>query len=471
MNKLFKNTAIYAVGEILPKIISFLLLPVFTRYLSTSEYGIISYTSSFMLLFTIVGTLSLNSYALRYYFEQKEEKQRRMLLGTVYMVIGIMNVILIILGFLLFPMIINHYQIQVPWDPYFKLALINNFLVSFSTIPLVIYRVRQDSAKYVLLSFSYSMLTFLFNVVFVVFLKQGILGYYHSTLIVSIPFFIIYANIIRKYACFNITIEYVKEGLRFSLPLLPGATAFFFLNMVDRIILERNVLLSEIGIYNIAVTLTSAMGIIIQSGYRAVEPELFRYYGKPDYYNFVRKAQTAYFLAIYVGALLLALFSQEVFIIMTAPSFHEGYNLVPILIIGVVMSGQNHIYGGVLASEKRTKVQGGVSVIGASFSFVFNLLLIPLWGTIAAAFSRMFSYIIMNAVLFMKMTFPGKSIHKESLAVLLILIIPHVMFRLFPAVSIVGFFSKVVVVILYLLFLLKLFSVSLIDIKMMLLKK
>ncbi len=471
MNKLFKNTAIYAIGEILPKIVSFLLLPVFTRYLTTTEYGILSYTGSVMTLFTVIGILSLNSYALRFYFERKGIDERRLLLGTVYIIIGLMNVMLIVFGWLIFPLVIEHYQIQVPWHPYFKLALINNFLASFSTIPLVIYRVRQDSAKYVGLSFSYSMITFLFNVLFVVVFKQGILGYYYSTLFVSIPFFFIYANIIRKYACFKVSMNYIKEGLRFSLPLLPGAIAYFFLNMVDRIVLERNVLLSELGIYNIAVTLTGALGIIIHSGYHAVEPEIFNHYGTPDYYKFVKKAQTAFFIAIFVGALVLALFSQEVFIIMTAPSFHEGYKLVPILIIGVVMNGQNSIYRGVLASEKRTKAQGGIMVAGAAFSFLFNLLLIPLWGTIAAALSRMLSYVIMNIALFVKMTFPGKSIHKETIAVLMVLIIPHVIFLVFPNVSVAGIITKVLVAVLYVLFLLKLFSVSLMDIKMMLLKK
>ncbi len=471
MNKLFKNTAIYAIGEILPKIVSFLMLPVFTRYLTTTEYGILSYTSSFMMLIIVISILSLNSYALRYYFERKDESQRRMLLGTVYMVIGLMNVLLLVIGWLLFPIAIEHYQIQVPWHPYFKLALVNNFLASFSTIPLVIYRVRQDSAKYVGLSFSYSMITFLFNVFFVVYLKQGIIGYYYSTLLVSIPYFFIYANIIRKYACFKISKSFVKEGLRFSLPLLPGAIAFFFLNMVDRIVLERNVPLSELGIYNIAVTLTSTLGIIIHSGYHAVEPEIFSHYGTPEYYKFVKKAQTVFFTAIYVGALLLALFSQEVFVIMTAPAFHEGYHLVPILIIGVVMSGQNVIYGGVLASEKRTKVQGGISVLGAIISFLFNLLLIPLWGTIAAAASRMLSYMFMNTALFVKMTFPGKTIHKETIAVLLILIIPHILFGIFPEISVISFIIKILVAIVYVLILLRLFNVKVGDLKSMLIKK
>lgn len=470
MNKIFKNTAIYALGEILPKIISFLLLPVFTRYLSTTEYGIISYTSSFMLLFMVIGTLSLNSYALRFYFEHKKEKERKHLLGSVYMTIALVNVVLLGIGWLVFPAIISRYNIQVPWHPYFQLALINNFLVSFSIVPQVIYRVRQDSARYVALNFSYSMLTFLFNIIFVVFLKKGILGYYYSTLLVSIPYFFIYANIIRKYACFKLSKKYITEGLRFSLPLLPGAIAYFFLNMADRIILERNVPLSEIGIYNIAVTLTGALGIIIQSGYHAIEPEIFNHYGSPNYYDFVKKAQTIYFSAIYILALIIALFSQEVFIIMTGPSFHEGYYLVPILTIGVVMSGQNVIYGGVLASEKRTKVQGAISVSGAAFSILFNLLLIPFWGTIAAATSRMTSYIIMNTLLFIAMTFPGKKIYKESISVILILLIPHVIFTIFPSISVISTIIKIAILLIFIVYIMKVFNVRYLEVKGMFFK-
>lgn len=471
MNNVFKNTAIYAIGEVLPKIASFLLLPVFTRYLTTTEYGIISYTGSFMMLLTVIGMLALNSYALRYYFERKGENERRLLLGTVYLVIGGVNLLLILLGFLFFPIIIDYYNIQVPWDPYFKLALINNFLVSFNVIPLVIYRVRQDSKKYVFLNFSYFFLTILLNIVFVVYLRQGILGYYHSTLIVGIPYFFIYLSIIKKYACFKISKAYIKEGLRFSLPLIPGSIAYFFLTVADRIILERNVMLSEIGIYNIAATLTGALGIVIQSGYHAVEPEIFSHYGTPDYYKFVRKAQTVFFTFIYIIAMLIALFSQEAFILMTAPSFHQGYHLVPILIVGIVMSGQNVIFGGVLSSEKRTKVQGGVTMIGACLSFFFNILLIPLWGSIAAALSRMTSYIVMNSLLFFAMTFPGKTIHREFFSVLLILIIPHVVFYFFPSVSVISILIKITIMFLYLGIQMKMFGVSLVELKGILIKK
>lgn len=467
MNSILKNSAIYTIGEILPKISSFLLLPIFTRYLSTEEYGILSYTECFMLLFSVLGTLSLNSYTIRYYFERKDEKQRKLLIGTVYMVIGMINLLLLIVGFMTFPSIIDHYDIQVPWYPYFLLAIVNNFLTSFNTIPLVVYRVRQDSAKYVLLNFSKFFFTLILNIYFVVILEKGILGYYISTLIINIPFFFIYIAIIKKYACFRIQWSYVKEGLNFSLPLVPGAISYFFLTVADRIILERYVSLSEMGIYNIAVSLSGALGMVIQSGYHAFEPDLFNRYGTDGYYSFLKKTQAYYFSAIYFLAILIALFSQEVFIVMTSSPFHEGYHLVPIILVGIVMSGQNIIYDGVLSAEKRTKVIGSISIAGALISLIFNLLLIPKMGTTAAALSRMFSYIIMNFVLFTAMTFPGKRLYKELISSALLLLIPYLIYWLLPQVTFLGVLLKIVIVCIFIIYLSKLYILNILGLKKM----
>ena len=244
------------------------------------------------------------------------------------------------------------------------------------------------------------------------------------------------------------------------MPLLPGSISFFFLTVADRIILERYVSLSDMGIYNIAISLSGALGMVIQSGYHAIEPEMFNKYAQPDYFPFIKKTQAYYFSAIYVMAMTIALYSQEVFAIMTAPSFHKGYHLVPIILIGIVMSGQNIIYDGVLSAEKRTKIIGAISIIGACISLVFNVLVIPYLGTIAAALSRMVSYVIMNVILFAAMTYPGKSISKELFSTLILFIIPHIIFLLFPEISMLGLVVKLLIILFFSFLLIKMYNID-----------
>lgn len=467
MNKLLKNASYYSIGEIAPRIISFLLLPVYTRYLTPAEYGIQSYTNTIISFLFVLGTLALNSFALRFYFVWNEDKDRRRLMGSVVTAIAGMNIFILVLACILFPYLIDKFHVQVPWKPFFKLAIIANFFDSFSIVPLVIYRVRQEALTFVKMNLGKTLLLVALNLFFVVYLQIGLIGVYYATLCVNVFYFFIYVRIIRKYAGLHIDFSIIKKGIRYSLPLIPGALAYLILSVSDRIILERNVSLSQIGIYNVAYTMSLALNIIIQSVYKAIEPEIFQRYGKTGYYDFLKRIQKCFFVLIYVMALCICLFSQEVFSFMTSENFHGGYKLVPLLIIGVVMTGQNVLYSSILSAEKKTKAVGGATIAGAISSILFNLILIPKWGVYAAAVSSGLSFTIMNILLFVKMNFPDKSMYKECITIIIIPIIAYILFYIFPAITWIVFLSKCMAITIYAFCIAKLLDINFIEIKNM----
>ena len=172
----------------------------------------------------------------------------------------------------------------------------------------------------------------------------------------------------------------MKKGLIFSIPLLPGALAYLALSLSDRIILERFVSLSQIGIYSLAYTLSLTLNIVIQGFYKAIEPEIFQHYGKDSFNTFIKRTQNTFFLVVYMGAMIISLFSQEVFKIMASEEFYKGYLLVPILMIGIIMTGQDVIYGGIIIAEKESKIMGIATIIGALVSVTFNLSLMRYGG-------------------------------------------------------------------------------------------
>lgn len=460
MNKLLKNTIFYSLGEICPRIISFLLLPIYTQYLSTSDYGILAYTNTVVSFLYVLGALALNSYVLRYYFIHTEESQRKQMIGSIYGTIFLMNLLILLLAYATLPHAIGYFHLQIPWDPYFKLAILVNFLDSFSIIPLVIYRVRQQAQFFVCLSLGRTLLQVVLNIYFIVFLESGLIGYYYAAILAYLPFLFVYLGIIRKYASFKIRFSYVSEGLKYALPLLPGSLAYLILSVSDRLILERNVAISEIGIYNVAFTLSLALNIVIQSGYKAIEPEIFKRYSSPDYYKFLRKVQSLFFVVIYVAGLGLTLFSQEVFYYFTAEPFHNAYKFVPILIIGVIMTGQNVIYGGVLSAERKTKVVGMATLCGAITSVSLNIFLTPVWGVTAAALSSALSFFLMNTILFVRMTYPGKSMLKETLSIIGVVVISLGLFYLFPSISWEGMAVKLLGLVAYAISLMLLFHLN-----------
>lgn len=420
--KLLKDTAIYAIGEIAPKIIGFFLLPIYTKYLSPSDYGILSYTNAVVMFLFVLGALSLNTYVLRFYFEQKTEEDIKTLIGNIFLSIGAFNLLLFSVIYVVTPCAINYFSIQIPWKPYFQFALINNLLEGFSIIPLVLFRVKQNARLFVTLSLGKTLLQFLITFLFIVVFKYGLLGHYLGRFISLAVFFIFYWIIIYRNAIFKIDLKQLKQGLIFSLPLLPGAVAYLILSLSDRIILERHVDISELGIYNVAYILAFSLSMIVQSGYRALEPEFYKWYGKEGFFQFVSKVQSVFLFAVYSIALIIALFSQEIFKLLATDAYYSGYKLVPIILIGAIMTGQNVIFSTVITSSKKTKVVGFATFAGAFISIGFNLVLIPIWGVYAAAASSAFSYFAMNLYLFKKMEFPGKRMTTEFQALSLFIL-------------------------------------------------
>lgn len=447
--KLLKNTILYSVGEVLPRIITFLLLPIYTQYLSPVDYGISSYTHTIILFLYVFGAFSLNSYVLRFYYIHTNEDDQKTLIGTAQLGILGLNSIILGLAFLMMPSIIEQFHIQVPWSPYFRLAFIINFLDSLSIIPMVVYRVHQDALKFIVLAFSRTIFTVLLTLYLVVYLNKGLLGTFQAQLYVLIPYSLIYFYVIQHYGKWHFKWEYIKEGFMFCFPLIPGAICFQLLSVSDRVIMERSVGMDQLGIYNVACQMALALNIVIQSGYRAIEPELFRRFGSDGFFNFIKKTQSIYFSAIYIVAFSLCLFSPEIFFVMTSDAFHKGYWLVPSLMVGVIMTGQNVIYAGILQGEKRTKVIGLASVIGALVSIVLNIILIPRFGVPSAAITSALSFFIMNTTLFVAMRYPGKTMHRELIMVLLVPCICYLLFFTLRDVSFMGILIKLLAMVLY----------------------
>ena len=83
--KVIRNVSFYTIGTIISKAICFFLLPIFTRYLSPAEYGIISYTESITIFLFAFTVLSLNTYLLRCVFDYEKEEDRKKLIGNVFL--------------------------------------------------------------------------------------------------------------------------------------------------------------------------------------------------------------------------------------------------------------------------------------------------------------------------------------------------------------------------------------------------
>lgn len=404
MNKrLFSNTILYTIGEVVPRIISFLMMPIFTRYLAPADYGILSYTNSVIAFIYVFCTLALNTYVLRFFFDCKSEEEEKKLLGNVFVFIALVNLVVLVFLNITGAKIVDNAHITVAWKPYFRLAVFNNFLESFSIIPLVYYRVKQNAKLFVGISVGRCILQYAVTFIILAVFGWGVMSQYYGRLVTLLPFCFLYVAVMIRHSKLCLDWKQLRGALKFSLPLLPGVVSYLVLTNLDRIILERYVSLEIIGIYNIAYTIAFAMNMVIQSFYKALEPNIFQKYNagsvEYDFIPYMRKINDIYNFALYALALMLSLFAKEALLLVATESYYMAAVYVPLVLVGVIFSGRNMLINCVLTAEKRSVVSGIGMMIGAAVSIALNLLLVPRIGVVAAPLALSVSYMIMNIYL------------------------------------------------------------------------
>ncbi len=369
------------------------------QYFTPSDYGVIGYTSSVFSILPIITSLGLASYVLRYYFDEKNETSKKKLVGNVFSFITIVNVAIFIIGIVYIPILLKIFNIKVQWDPYFKYSFIAFSLDIFTIIPLVLFRVKQDAKTFVIFNTTKVILQYILIIIFVFYMELGLVGFYLGNLIALIPFALISIYLMFKYTILNLSIKKLNEGLRFSLPLIPGSLAYLLLNSGDRFFLEQYVSLNDLGIYNISSTIALSLNLIISSIYKAAEPEIFIRYSNDSFALFINKFKRLLLFFIYTSAILLALFTKDV-VQLISDNYDSVYLYVPIILISVLMSGSNIIYSGILGAEKNTKSISKAVIFGTLISFVLNYFLIPKFGLTGAAIASSIAFSTMNFFLF-----------------------------------------------------------------------
>ena len=467
--KVIRNISFYTIGAIIPKIIGFFLLPIFTRYLSPTEYGIISYTNTIMAFLLAFTVLALNTYLLRCVFDYEKEEDRKKLVGNVFIFITTINCIMLGLELTLFPKLILIFNIKVEFYPYFLLALINNFLNVFSVVPLVIYRYKGKAINFVILNATKAFIQIIFSLILVIHFNMGVLGRYYGSLITNVIFLLIYIIIIYKNAILNLNLPQIKKGLLFSLPLVPSSFLNIIINVADRIILERYVSLADLGIYSVSYTLGAVLQVFAYGSYLAFEPIVFSKIGKKEFPQTIIKIRKYYLYVIFCLSFLYVLFSKEILYIMVSSKFSSGYKVIPIIIFSIIFLSENYLFVTILIGIKKTKVLLVLNLIGAITNVIVNILLIPLIGIYGAAISTLMCHLVMFCLLYLylnkHMGMKYLKINKDIISLLIGSLLAYVFIYNFNCdINLQFILLKFLIVCLYIICLSKLNNIKLNDI-------
>lgn len=393
--RLAKNTLVYALGDIIPRAFSLITFPVLTSYLQPEDYGITNYIYTINSILIVLGLLSMNTYYLVFYYRLETEEERRKLLGNIFSAQVIFNVLMSVVLFILGPWLFDAWGSKVHFYPFIAIGILTNVFDLLAIMPSAHYRVIENPLPLTIIRILKGMLSMVLVILAVKYYEASALTVLSVNLLISILFGILFLIITLRYAKLNVNIPQLKKILSFSLPLLPGALSHFLYSASDRMLIEKYLSLSDLGIYSTAFTLAFLLSIVNQSSYHALEPYFFKTFGEKGFEQNFEKVRDIFLFMVLVCALFLGIYSREFFIIFSSEKYHQCYLYVPILLIGAVFAGVRLIYGTIIMAREKTKTTTMITLTGGAFSIAMNAILLKHLGIMGSTIISAMTYTVL----------------------------------------------------------------------------
>jgi O-antigen/teichoic acid export membrane protein len=391
-----KHAAVFGMGSLANKLLGLILLPLYTSYLSPSDYGILSLLAVTGSLVSILWTSGLRTAMFKHYFVSDELAKRAEVISSALFWIAGTGVGAILLFWLpaaqWATLLLDGPQGAI----YFRIMGWVIFFNGIETIPLVVLRSEKKSLQYALFSLASFVLGAGLSIYLVAFQGMGVLGTRVANLITSALFAGIGLWICRRYLRATFSRQIVVSLLRYGLPLVPAGLASYVLVQADRYFLKVFADLAQTGIYSIGYQCGMIINLIIVQPLQLIWlPTAFEMQGKKDAKSFFGRVLTYYTVLSGWLALGLSLLGKEVILLMTTARFHAAYGVVPWVSYAYVAYGAYMVVNIGTYLTNRTADAWKIVAVAAGANLALNVLLIPRLGMYGAAVATLVSYVFL----------------------------------------------------------------------------
>lgn len=385
---LIKNTVIIFIGRISTQFISFFLLPLYTAFIDTSEYGYVDLVSTYVTLIITIAIMQLDMAAFRFLIDYREsEDGKKKVISNIFISVAILTTL-----FILIYIVVANYVLEIQHMWLVLLIIIANIL---SSVLLQIARGLGKNIDYSISSIISGVTTIVLNIILIIKYRLGGLGLLISMLasnIVISIYLIIRLKILKMIKLKYRDKELTKKLIKYSAPLVPNQLSLWVISISDRTIVSAILGTAANGIYSIANKFSVILNSIYNVFYLAWTEQASLHFEEKDrdsYFSLVINNGIKIFGTI---CLLIISVMPLMFGILINENYRESYFQIPILLLGTLCSIVVGMIGSIYVAKKKTNEIAKTSIIAAVINVVLNLLFIKKFGLYAASLSTFIAY-------------------------------------------------------------------------------
>lgn len=386
--RLLQNIGLISIGQFSSKLLSFLLVPLYTSVISTKEFGLFEIITTTVLLLIPILTLTMSEGVMRFCLDDGVDGIQVLDIGLFITFTGILFLLLCYPITLLFHGINQYYF----WFLAFYIT------TAYHSILMQFLKGRDKVALYSICGIIGTVITIILNVVFLLILKWSIQGYMLANIFghLSVILIIVFS---QKIWFFPIRVQSLnkslaKRMLAYTIPMIPNSISWWISNASDRYIMRMFFDVGVVGVYSVGYKIPSILSILSMIFMSAWHISAVQEFGSKNSALFFEKVFCKYFSINCILASGLIAVAKTLGLLLYRNDFFIAWKVSVILIFAFLLYSFSTFFSSIFISAKNTKTLFISTMVGAVFNIIFNFLLIPNYGMVGAAVATTGSYFV-----------------------------------------------------------------------------
>ena len=387
--ELLKHGKHYISASVLVKGLSVISIPIMTRLLTPSDYGLLGVYSSFITIMIVFYGLGIRGAVSRYYYEKSDDFGSFIVTST----------FLLICWGIFFSIFIYINRVTIAgWmnlpPNLITLGSITAFLGAIYQLVYAYLRASKQSSRVSKIVMIQAVGSLIVTISITSYLKDNrYLGSVYSKLLFNFFLFTFGLYILKRIGSINIKKQHITYSLIFGIPMIFHLLSSYIMNNFDQVMINKMVGSTETGLYSFAYK----VGMLFQlfaTGMNQAWTPLFYQNLRDKKYDTIDIIAKKYSAIVGGVALLLVIFTPLLVKLLASAVYSTALPIIPVIILGFIFQYFYFMYTGYAFYEKKTKSIAGITIISGLINIGLNYFLIPIFGYNIAAWTTVATYII-----------------------------------------------------------------------------
>lgn len=384
---LFKDIVIFAIGSLGSKLILFILVPLYTNYLSTAEYGTADLVSTFASLIVPVASIAINRAIIRFGMKKGERPQD--VIKTTFIILCGSAIV----AFFMCHALRGYTPIR-EWRYYlFAQVVLENFFEAEKTY----LKVKDKNRILAMISILDTLVLATTNFVLLSIIRLGIQGYLTAIIVSKIfgcAVGFIACNLFHDFIVGKFDKSLAKRMIVFSFPLIFSDISYWIIHSTDKLMIEWMLSASALGLYTVATKIPSLINVMISifiqawgiSSIKEIEST-----GDTSFYSYIFNL---YNFVMFGACILIVTFIKPFMNIYVGTNFKDAWMYTPLLLVAAVYFSFTVFVSSLYAALNKSKNDMWTSLLCAATNISINYFAIQSYGVWGAIIGTVVAYLV-----------------------------------------------------------------------------